>query len=317
MSKIEDVKKALETNFGKYFIFTFDESNKLEIERFSTGAVKIDEALGGGIPRGRIIELFGNESSGKTTLALHIIAEAQKIGKVLFVDTEHAFDPLYAKKIGVDIGSLYFCQPNFAEEALSAIEAFAGAEDMVLIVLDSVAALSPEDEFKGEPGEAHMGKTARLMSQHLRKINPVASKNKCSIIYINQLRSKIGVVFGNPEVTTGGNALKFYAAIRMDIRRASLLKEGENIIGVRSKIKAIKNKTFIPFQEAEFDITHGRGIDTMAQLVDLAVEKDIIKKSGAWYYYGEEKFQGRDNAVTGLKENKKEIEDKLSIQINV
>ena len=276
------------------------------IEAISTGSISIDYALGiGGLPRGRVIEIFGPESSGKTTLALQVIAEAQKAGGMAaFVDAEHALDAQYAQKLGVDLDNLLVSQPDNGEQALEIVEVLIRSNSVDVVVVDSVAALVPKAEIEGEMGEAQMGLQARLMSQALRKLTGVVSKSKTTLIFINQLREKIGVMFGNPETTTGGRALKFYASVRIDIRRIASIKDGDQVVGGRTRVKVVKNKVAPPFREAEFDIMYGEGISREGDLLDLAVEKRIVEKSGAWFAYGGERLgQGRENAKQFLKEN--------------
>ena len=276
------------------------------VEVISTGAISIDYALGiGGVPRGRVIEIFGPESSGKTTLALQVIAEAQKKGGMAaFVDAEHALDAAYAKKLGVDLDNLLVSQPDNGEQALEIVEVIIRSNSVDVVVVDSVAALVPRAEIEGEMGEAQMGLQARLMSQALRKLTGAVSKSKTSLIFINQLREKIGVMFGNPETTTGGRALKFYSSVRIDIRRIGAIKDGENVVGGRTRVKIVKNKMAPPFREAEFDIMYGEGVSREGDLIDIAVEHKIIEKSGAWFAYGGERLgQGRENVKSFLKEN--------------
>src|SRR6266536_2860664 len=297
----------IEKQFGKGSIMRLGQKGAIQpIDFIPTGAISIDHALGvGGVPRGRVIEIFGPESSGKTTLALQIIAEAQKLGGVsAFVDAEHALDATYAQKLGVDLDNLLVSQPDNGEQALEIVEVLIRSNGVDVVVVDSVAALVPKAEIEGEMGDAQMGLQARLMSQALRKLTGAVSKSKTCLIFINQLREKIGVMFGNPETTTGGRALKFYASVRIDIRRIASLKEGDVVIGSRAKVKVVKNKVAAPFREAEFDILYGEGISKEGDLIDLAVEKRIIEKSGAWFAYsGERLGQGRENAKVFLKEN--------------
>jgi recombination protein RecA len=276
------------------------------MEAISTGAISIDYALGiGGVPRGRVIEIFGPESSGKTTLALQVIAEAQrKGGLAAFVDAEHALDAVYAKKLGVDVENLLVSQPDNGEQALEIVEVLIRSGSVDVVVVDSVAALVPRAEIEGEMGEAQMGLQARLMSQALRKLTGAVSKSKTALIFINQLREKIGVMFGNPETTTGGRALKFYASVRIDIRRIGAIKDGETVVGGRTRVKVVKNKLAPPFREAEFDVMYGEGVSREGDLIDIAVEHKIIEKSGAWFAYGGERLgQGRENVKNFLKEN--------------
>jgi recombination protein RecA len=276
------------------------------IDAISTGSISIDYALGvGGVPRGRVVEIFGPESSGKTTLALQVIAEAQKLGGMAaFVDAEHALDAAYAQKLGVDLDNLLVSQPDNGEQALEIVEVLIRSGGVDVVVVDSVAALVPKAEIEGEMGDAQMGLQARLMSQALRKLTGVVSKSKTCLVFINQLREKIGVMFGNPETTTGGRALKFYASVRIDIRRIASIKDGDVVVGGRTRVKVVKNKVAPPFREAEFDIMYGEGISRMGDLLDLAVEKRIVEKSGVWFAYsGERLGQGRENAKQFLKEN--------------
>ena len=308
----------IEKQFGKGSIMRLGKDNALPgIETISTGALSLDLALGaGGVPRGRIIEIFGPESSGKTTLALHIIAEAQKHGGVAaFVDAEHALDINYAARLGVKADDLLVSQPDTGEQALEITEVLVRSGAIDVLVIDSVAALTPRAEIEGEMGDSHMGLQARLMSQALRKLTATISKSNTCIIFINQIRMKIGVMFGNPETTTGGNALKFYASVRLDIRRIAALKKGDEVIGGRTRVKVVKNKIAPPFKQAEFDIMYGTGISREGDLLDLGVDKDIIEKSGSWFSYnGERVGQGRENAKTFLLEHPEmanEIDDRL------
>ena len=324
MSENTEKKKALEMamsqiekQFGKGSVMKLGEFKAMEIEAIPTGALSLDIALGiGGVPRGRIIEIFGPESSGKTTLALHIIAEAQKTGgEAAFIDAEHALDPVYAKKLGVDIDNLIVSQPDTGEQALEITESLVRSGALDVIVVDSVAALVPKAEIDGEMGDSHMGLQARLMSQALRKLAGAINKSKTVLIFINQLREKIGVMFGNPETTTGGRALKFYASVRMDIRKAENIKQDGEVTGNRVKVKVIKNKVAPPFREAEFDVVYGQGISKEGNILDMAVNLDIIEKAGSWFSYNGERIgQGRENVKKYLKENPdvmKEIEGKV------
>ncbi|MFN3344059.1 MAG: recombinase RecA [Chloroherpetonaceae bacterium] len=308
--------ESLEKQFGKGTIMKLGDDAAMQVQAVSTGSITLDFALGvGGLPKGRIIEIYGPESSGKTTIALHTIAETQKEGGVAaFVDAEHAFDPVYARKIGVDTKSLLFSQPESGEQALTIVDTLVRSNAVDIVVVDSVAALVPQAELEGEMGEATVGLQARLMSQALRKLTGVISKSSCLVIFINQLRDKIGVMYGSPETTTGGKALKFYASVRLDIRRIGQIKEGTEIIGNRTKVKVVKNKVAPPFKEVEFDIIYGEGISKLGELIDLAVEFGIIKKSGAWFSYEGEKIgQGRENVKATLKENK-ELYEKIYAQ---
>ena len=329
ISKNDNKKKALETalsqiekKYGEGAIMRLGEGNALNIEAIPTGSIALDAATGiGGFPKGRIIEIYGPESSGKTTLALHAVAEAQKAGgEAAFVDAEHALDPIYAHNLGVDVDSLLVSQPDDGEQALEIVEQLARSGALDVIVVDSVAALVPRAEIDGEMGDSHMGAHARLMSQAMRKLAGVISKSNTIIIFINQLREKVGVVFGNPETTTGGRALKFYASIRMDVRRTESLKgtNGE-FIGSHTKVKIVKNKVAPPFKTAEFDIMFGEGISRESELVDMAVSMDIMKKSGAWFSYGETRVgQGRENTKQYLRDNPEianEIEAKIREKI--
>jgi len=301
----------IEKQFGKGAIMRMDGGYKLDIETFSTGALSLDLALGGGIPRGRIIEIYGPESSGKTTLSLHAVAEVQKAGgTAAFVDAEHALDPVYAEKIGVQLDKLLVSQPDNGEQALEIVETLVRSNAVDIIVIDSVAALVPQAEIEGDMGDAHMGLQARLMSQALRKLTGVINKSKTTVVFLNQLRMKIGVMFGNPETTTGGNALKFYASVRMDIRRTSQIKSGDDVIGNRTRVKVVKNKIAPPFREAEFDIVYNHGISTEGDVLDLATEKGLVEKAGAWFSYkGEKISQGREAAKQYLIDNPKVLEE--------
>ena len=308
----------LEKDYGKGTVMRLgDAKADTTIEAIPTGSMSLDIALGvGGIPKGRVIEIYGPESSGKTTVALHVIAEAQKLGGIAgFIDAEHALDPVYAKNIGVNIDDLYISQPDSGEQALEICETMVRSGAMDLIVVDSVAALVPRQEIDGDMGDAHVGLQARLMSQALRKLTPVISKSHCAVIFINQLREKVGIVYGNPEVTTGGRALKFYASVRLDVRRTETLKSGGEMIGNHVRVKVVKNKVAPPFKEAEFDIMFGEGISTEGDLVDLAAKLDLIQKSGSWYSYNGEKIgQGREKAKEFLAEHPdemREIADKI------
>lgn len=297
--------------FGDGAIMKLGDSQKADVDLFSSGALSIDLALGGGFPKGRIIEIYGPESSGKTTLTLHAIAEIQKQGgTAAFIDAEHALDPQYAKRLGVDTENLFISQPDNGEQALEICETLVRSNAVDVVVVDSVAALVPQAEIEGDMGDSHMGLQARLMSQALRKLTGIINKSKCTVIFINQIRMKIGVMFGNPETTTGGNALKFYASVRMDIRRIGQIKEGENIIGNRTKVKIVKNKIAPPFRVAEFDIMYNEGISATGDAVDLGVQYGIVGKAGAWFDYNDAKIgQGREAAKKYLKENPKVMEE--------
>lgn len=302
---------SIEKQFGKGSIMKLGEAHKTQVECIPTGSLSLDLALGGGIPKGRVIEIYGPESSGKTTLTLHAIAEIQKQGgTAAFIDAEHALDPAYAKRIGVDVENLLLSQPDNGEQALEITETLVRSNAVDLIVVDSVAALVPRAEIEGEMGDSHMGLQARLMSQALRKLTGVISRSKATVIFINQIRMKIGVMFGNPETTTGGNALKFYSSVRMDIRRIAQIKQGDNIIGNRTRVKVVKNKIAPPFRQAEFDIMYNQGISRSGDVLDLAVAHDIVEKSGAWFAYNDEKIaQGREAAKTYLQENPKVLDE--------
>lgn len=301
----------IEKQFGKGSIMKLGEATHTKVECIPTGSLSLDLALGGGLPKGRIIEIYGPESSGKTTLALHAIAEIQKDGgTAAFVDAEHALDPAYAKKLGVKVENLLVSQPDNGEQALEITETLVRSNAVDLIVVDSVAALVPRAEIEGDMGDSHMGLQARLMSQALRKLTGVINRSNATVIFINQIRMKIGVMFGNPETTTGGNALKFYASVRMDIRRISQIKEGDTIIGNRTRVKVVKNKIAPPFRVAEFDIMYNQGISKAGDILDLAVENEIIEKSGAWFAYGDAKIaQGREAAKKYLEENPKVLDE--------
>lgn len=314
---LESALASIERRFGKGSIMPLKSAERVKVEAIPTGSLALDIATGvGGIPKGKIIEIFGPESSGKTTLALHMIAEAQKRGGIaVFIDAEHALDPKYAQKIGVDLDNLYISQPDYGEQALEIAESLLRSGAVDVIVIDSVAALVPKDELEGEIGEAHVGKQARLMAQALRKLKSLAHNANAAVIFINQLREKIGVMFGNPETTPGGRALKFFADMRLDVRRVGEAKEGDNRVGSRVRVKVVKNKLAPPFKEAEFDMIYGEGICKLCDLIDTASELGVIKKSGAWYSYGETRLgQGRDQAKKFLQENPElaqEIEKKV------
>ena len=313
---LEMAMSQIEKQFGKGSVMKLGEFKAMEVEAIPTGALSLDIALGiGGVPRGRIIEVFGPESSGKTTLALHVIAEAQKMGgEAAFIDAEHALDPVYAKKLGVDIDNLIVSQPDTGEQALEITEALVRSGALDVIVVDSVAALVPKAEIDGDMGDSHMGLQARLMSQALRKLAGAINKSKTVLIFINQLREKIGVMFGNPETTTGGRALKFYASVRMDIRKIENIKQDGDVMGNRVRVKVIKNKVAPPFREAEFDVMYGQGISKDGNIFDMAVNLDIVQKSGSWFSYNGERIgQGRDNAKRNLVDSGliKEVEKKV------
>jgi len=301
----------IEKQFGKGSIMKLGEATHTQVECIPTGSISLDLALGGGLPKGRIIEIYGPESSGKTTLALHAIAEIQKSGgTAAFVDAEHALDPSYAQKLGVKVENLLVSQPDNGEQALEITETLVRSNAVDLIVVDSVAALVPRAEIEGDMGDSHMGLQARLMSQALRKLTGVINRSKATVIFINQIRMKIGVMFGNPETTTGGNALKFYASVRIDIRRIGQIKEGEKIVGNRTRVKVVKNKIAPPFRVAEFDIMYNQGISRSGDILDMAVEHGIIEKSGAWFAYKDAKIaQGREAAKTYLEDNPKVLEE--------
>ena len=319
-----DKKKALQTalaqldkSFGKGTVMRLGDRPEMNVEAIPTGSLALDAALGiGGIPKGRIIEIYGPESSGKTTLALHILAEAQKMGgEVAFVDAEHALDPVYAAALGVDIDNLLVSQPDTGEQALEITDALVRSGAVDAVVVDSVAALTPRAEIEGEMGDAFVGLQARLMSQALRKLAGTIAKTNCVVIFINQLRMKIGVMYGNPETTTGGNALKFYASVRMDVRRTESIKEGSNVVGNKTRVKVVKNKVAPPFREAYFDIMYGQGISKWGELIDLAVEMEIIQKSGSWFSMGSERIgQGKESVKTFLQANP-DIAEEVEAQV--
>ena len=327
----EDKKRALdaaiaklEKDFGKGTVMRLgDPSAQVAVETIPTGSLSLDLALGlGGVPKGRIVEIYGPESSGKTTVALHMIAEVQKRGGIAgFIDAEHALDPVYAKNIGVDIDELYISQPDSGDQALEITETMVRSGAMDIIVVDSVAALVPKQEIEGDMGDSHVGLQARLMSQALRKLTPVISKSNCVVIFINQLREKVGVMFGNPETTTGGRALKFYSSVRMDVRRIETLKQSGEMVGNRTRVKIVKNKIAPPFKEAEFDIMFGKGISKEGEILDLAVKCDLVSKSGAWFAYNGDKIgQGRENAKTYLSEHPEimeELEQKIRVHYHI
>ena len=314
---LETALSQIETQFGKGAVMKLGQNSHMNVEHISTGSLSLDIALGiGGLPRGRIVEIYGPESSGKTTLSLHCIAEGQKNGgNVAFIDVEHALDPVYAAALGVDVDSLLVSQPDTGEDALEIAEALIRSGAIDVIVIDSVAALVPKAEIEGEMGDSHVGLQARLMSQALRKLAGAINKSNCVAIFINQLREKVGVVYGNPEFTTGGRALKFYSSVRIDIRRIETLKVNGEMVGSRTRAKVVKNKIAPPFKEAEFDIMYGEGISRVGELIDLAVKADVMQKSGAWFYYGDMRLgQGRDN-VKELLKNDDELRNKIEKEL--
>jgi len=319
-----DKKKALQTalaqidkNFGKGTVMRLGDRPEMNVEAIPTGSLALDAALGiGGVPKGRIIEIYGPESSGKTTLALHILAEAQKQGgEVAFVDAEHALDPVYAAALGVDTDNLLVSQPDTGEQALEITDALVRSGAVDVVVVDSVAALVPKQEIEGEMGDTFVGLQARLMSQALRKLAGTINKTNCVVIFINQLRMKIGVMYGNPETTTGGNALKFYASVRLDVRRTEAIKEGGNVVGNKTRVKVVKNKVAPPFKEAYFDIMYGQGISKWGELVDMAVQMDIVQKSGSWFSMGDERIGQGSNSVKEYLMNNPEIAEKVEAQV--
>ena len=315
---LDDTIFAIEKTYGKGTIMKLGDGVINNIESISTGSISLDHALGiGGVPRGRIVEIYGPESSGKTTVCLHIIAEAQKTGGlVAFIDAEHAMDLNYAKKLNVDVNNLLLSQPDYGEQALEIVDTLVRSNALDVIVIDSVAALVPRSEIEGEMGDAQMGVQARLMSQALRKITGAVSRSKTCVIFTNQLRSKIGVMFGSPETTTGGNALKFYASVRLDIRRIAAIKNGQDVVGNRTKVKVVKSKVAPPFKIVEFDIMYNEGISREGDLIDIAVDKNIIQKSGAWFSYGEDRFNGREKFRLKLREDK-ELLSKIEYDVKV
>ena len=320
MKALDAALAQIEKQFGRGSVMKLGEQgNGMNVETVPTGSLSLDIALGsGGIPKGRIVEIYGPESSGKTTVALHMVAEVQKRGGIAgFIDAEHALDPVYAKNIGVDIDNLYISQPDNGEQALEITETMVRSGAVDIIIVDSVAALVPKAEIEGDMGDSHVGLQARLMSQALRKLTGVISKSNCTVIFINQLREKVGIMFGNPETTTGGRALKFYASIRLDVRRVEALKQGGEVVGNHTRIKVVKNKIAPPFKEAEFDIMFGKGISREGDVLDLAVSVNIVNKSGAWYaYQGEKIGQGRENAKLYLKENP-EVMDEIERKVRI
>ena len=314
---LEAALGQIERTYGKGSIMKLGENNVVEIESISTGSLGLDIALGiGGLPRGRIIEIYGPESSGKTTLALHVAAEAQKVGGVCaFVDAEHALDPVYAKKLGVKVEDLLISQPDAGEQALEIADTLVRSGAVDVLVIDSVAALVPRAELEGDMGDSHVGLQARLMSQALRKLTSSISKSRTTVIFINQIRMKIGVMYGSPETTSGGNALKFYASVRLDIRRIGQIKEREEVVGNQTRVKVVKNKVAPPFRVVEFDIMYGEGISYLGEIIDLGVKEGIIEKSGSWYSYGNERIgQGRENAKLYLKDNSK-VAEEISVAV--
>ena len=324
LKALDAALSQIERQYGKGAVMKLgDPSAQMNVETIPTGSLSLDMALGlGGIPKGRIVEIYGPESSGKTTVTLHMIAEVQKrAGIAGFIDAEHALDPVYAKNIGVDIDNLYISQPDNGEQALEITEMMVRSGAVDIVVVDSVAALVPKAEIEGDMGDSHVGLQARLMSQALRKLTAVISKSNCTVVFINQLREKVGVVYGNPETTTGGRALKFYSSVRLDVRKIEALKQSGEIVGNRTRVKVVKNKIAPPFKEAEFDIMFGQGISRVGDILDLAVDKNIVSKSGAWYAYGGTKIgQGRENAKQYLKDNPticEEVERKVREQFNL
>ena len=324
MTALDNAIRQIEKDFGKGSIMKLGEvAAKMNVEVIPTGTLSLDIALGvGGVPRGRVIEIYGPESSGKTTVALHVIAQAQKMGGIAaFIDAEHALDPAYAKKLGVDTDNLLISQPDNGEQALEIADALVRSGAIDIVVVDSVAALVPKAEIEGEMGDSHVGLQARLMSQAMRKLTGIISKSRTTAIFINQIREKVGIMFGNPETTTGGRALKFYASVRLDVRKVDTLKQGNDMVGNRTRIKVVKNKIAPPFKQAEFDIMYGQGISHEGCLIDIGTDLDIIDKSGAWYSYsGERLGQGRENAKEFLKENTAvaiEIERKIREKLNI
>ena len=314
---LESALAQIERNFGKGSIMKLGERQVMDIEAVSTGSIGLDIALGiGGLPKGRIIEIYGPESSGKTTLALHVIAEEQRNGGICaFVDAEHALDPTYARKLGVDVDEMLISQPDAGEQALEITDTLVRSGAVSVVVVDSVAALTPRSELEGDMGDSSVGVQARLMSQAMRKLTGSISRSKCMVIFINQIRMKIGVMFGSPETTTGGNALKFYSSVRLDIRRIGAIKDRDEVVGNTTRVKVVKNKVAPPFKQVEFDIMYGEGISKTGELIDLGVKAGVVEKSGSWFSYGDQRIgQGRENAKTFLRENpdvSHEIEDKI------
>lgn len=319
---LDKVLAAIEKQYGEGSVMKLGQDSKLDIDSIPTGSLALDVALGiGGIPKGRIIEIYGPESSGKTTIALHMLAESQKLGgNAAFIDAEHALDPAYAKRLGVDVENLIISQPDTGEQALEITEALVRSNAVDVIVIDSVAALVPKTEIDGEMGQTTIGLQARLMSQALRKLTGAINKSKAAVIFINQLREKVGVIYGNPETTTGGRALKFYSTIRLDVRRIDLIKQGDTPIGSRVRIKVVKNKVAPPFKEAEVDIMYGQGISKIGNILDVAADRGIVKRAGSWYSYRDEKLgQGREKSKEFLKDNPnllKEIEEEVRMSLN-
>jgi len=323
---LDQAVKRIEKQFGKGSIMRLGEASTLDVPAIPTGAINLDLALGvGGIPRGRIIEIYGNESSGKTTLGLHIIAETQKLdGIAAFIDAEHALDPKYAENLGVNIDNLLISQPNTGEEALEITEALVRSNAIDVVIIDSVAALVPKKELEGEMGDSHVGLQARLMSQAMRKLSGAISDSKTACIFINQIREKVGVMYGNPETTPGGRALKFYSSVRVELKRSQTIKDGDEIIGSHARVKVVKNKVAPPFRDAEFDIMYGTGISSVGCILDMGVDTGIIDRAGSWYSYGDERLgQGRENSKEFLKENEElreeienEIREKVGLEVN-
>jgi recombination protein RecA len=317
LKAVDGALSQIERQFGKGAIMRLGQRETLALEAISTGSISVDHAIGiGGFPRGRVVEVYGPESSGKTTLALSVIAQSQKRGGIAaFIDAEHALDAEYARKLGVDIDNLLVSQPDNGEQALEIAEMLVRSNSVDVVVVDSVAALVPKAELEGEMGDSHVGLQARLMSQALRKLTAIVSKSRTCLVFINQIREKIGVMFGSPETTTGGRALKFYSSVRIDIRRIAAIKDGEEVTGSRSKVKVVKNKVAAPFRQAEFDIDYGEGISKTGELVDLGVEQKLVVKSGAWYSYGDLRLgQGRDNAKIFLRENP-DLAEEIEVKI--